>query len=55
MAWFSEVVDWEVLTSGEKTLIEGIRFTGVMEKINGEWLIVQFHSSVGVAGQVLEY
>jgi len=55
VAWFSEVVDWEVLTGGEQTLIEGIRFTGVMEKINGEWLIVQFHSSVGVAGQVLEY
>ena len=54
-AWFSEVVDWEVLSGGQKTLLEGIRFTGVLENRSGTWAIVQFHSSVGVAGQVIEY
>ena len=54
-AWFSEVVDWEVLTEGQKALLDGIRFTGVLENRSGTWVIVQFHSSVGVAGQVIEY
>ena len=54
-AWFSEVVDWEVLTGDQKALLEGIRFTGVLENRSGTWVIVQFHSSVGVAGQVIEY
>ena len=54
-AWFSEVVDWEVLTGGQKALLEGIRFTGVLENRSDTWVIVQFHSSVGVAGQVIEY
>ena len=54
-AWFSEVVDWEVLTGGQKALLEGIRFTGVLENRSNTWVIVQFHSSVGVAGQVIEY
>ena len=42
-------------SGGEKTLIKDIRFTGVLEKRGKNWKIVQFHSSVGVAGQVLEY
>ena len=54
-AWFSEVVDWEVLSGGQTALLEGIRFTGVLENRSGTWVIVQFHSSVGVAGQVIEY
>ena len=54
-AWFSEVVDWEVLTGDQKALLEGIRFTGVLENRSDTWVIVQFHSSVGVAGQAIEY
>ena len=54
-AWFSEVVDWEILSGGQKALLEGIRFTGILENRSGTWVIVQFHSSVGVAGQVIEY
>ena len=50
VAWFSEIVDWEFLVEGKKQIIKGVRFTGVMENDN-EWKIVQFHSSVGVAGQ----
>ena len=55
VAWFSEIVDWEFLADGKKQIIEGVRYTGVMEKRENEWKIVQFHSSVGVSGQVIAY
>lgn len=53
--WFSEIVDWEFLVEGKKQIIKGVRYTGVMEKRENEWKIVQFHSSVGVSGQVIAY
>ena len=55
VAWFSEVVDWEFLIAGKEQVIEGVRYTGVMEKKDKQWKIVQFHSSVGVSGQVIAY
>ena len=55
VAWFSEIVDWEFLVDGKLESVSDIRYTGVMEYRNGTWLIVQFHCSVGVAGQVIEY
>ncbi len=55
VAWFSEIVDWEFLLDGKKQIIKGVRYTGVMEKRENEWKIVQFHSSVGVSGQVIAY
>ena len=55
VAWFSEIVNWEFLVEGKKQTIEGVRYTGVMEKRENEWKIVQFHSSVGVSGQVIAY
>ena len=54
-AWFSETVDWEFLSNGNNESVKDIRYTGVMEYRDGEWKIVQFHCSVGVAGQVIEY
>ncbi len=54
-AWFSETVDWEFLSNGNNESVKDIRYTGVMEYRNGQWMIVQFHCSVGVAGQVIEY
>ena len=54
-AWFSETVDWEFLSNGNNESVKDIRYTGVMEYRNGQWKIVQFHCSVGVAGQVIEY
>ena len=54
-AWFSEIVDWEMAGEDGNDIIKGIRYTGVMEKIAENWKIVQFHCSVGVEGQVLEY
>ena len=55
VAWFSEIVDWEFLFEDKKQIIKGVRYTGVMEKRENEWKIVQFHSSVGVSGQVIAY
>lgn len=54
-AWFSETVDWEFLSNGKTEEVKDIRYTGVMEYRSGQWKIVQFHCSVGVAGQVIEY
>ena len=54
-AWFAETVDWEFLSNGKTEAVKDIRYTGVMEYRNGKWKIVQFHCSVGVAGQVIEY
>ena len=54
-AWFSETVDWEFLSNSKTEVVKDIRYTGVMEYRNGQWKIVQFHCSVGVAGQVIEY
>ncbi len=55
VAWFSEVVDWDLVAEGEPVRIEGCRFTGVLEKRNDNWVFVQFHNSVPVAGQVAQY
>ena len=54
-AWFSEVIDMNLTAGGEAVEVPGMRFTGVLEKRNGTWVIVQIHASMGVAGQVMEY
>ena len=54
-AWFSEVVDWDVVAQGQPASLQGLRFTGVLEKRNGNWVIVQMHISVPVSGQAFEY
>jgi hypothetical protein len=45
-AWFSEFVNYNYIYKGKPVKYEGLRFTGVLEKINGEWLIVQSHMSI---------
>jgi uncharacterized protein (TIGR02246 family) len=56
VAWFSDVVDMKVVTaSGEAAEMKGTRVTGVLEKRDGSWLIVQIHVSLPVAGQAVEY
>ena len=56
VAWFSAVVDADVtLVGGEHVAIKGVRITGVLEKRDGRWMVVQYHSSVPVAGQAFEY
>ena len=55
VAWFSEVVDWDLLAQGEPVSLKGMRISGVLEKREGSWVIVQFHTSIPVAGQSAEY
>lgn len=48
VAWFSQIWDWDLVVEGKPIRSEGQRFTGVLEKRSGEWVIVQFHNSVPV-------
>jgi len=45
-AWFAEVINYNFIYKGEPRSYEGVRFTGVMRKIEDEWYIVQSHMSV---------
>jgi uncharacterized protein (TIGR02246 family) len=55
VAWFAETFDLFLLAQGEPVSLEGIRLTGVLEKRDGDWKIVQLHTSVPVEGQAAEY
>jgi len=55
VAWFSTVFDIDVSVGDELTSMKGLRTTGVLEKRKGNWVIVQAHTSVPVAGQQFEY
>ena len=55
VAWFSQVVDWQIASNGNSQTISGIRVTGVLEKRGPAWKIVQFHTSAPVEGQIVEY
>jgi ketosteroid isomerase-like protein len=45
-AWFAESLNYNFVYKEEAKSYDGLRFTGVMEKMNGEWKIVQAHLSV---------
>ena len=45
-SWFSEIVNYNYIYQGKPVKYEGLRFTGVLEKINGDWFIVQSHMSI---------
>ena len=45
-AWFSEIMNYNYIYQGEAKQFEGLRFTGVLEKKDGEWFIVQSHISI---------
>ena len=55
VAWFSEVFTQKVVAQEETITHEGLRWTGVLEKRNDNWVIVQFHSSMPISGQLVEY
>lgn len=48
-AWFSEIMNYNYIYQGEAKQFEGLRFTGVLKKINNEWFIVQSHVSIPAA------
>jgi len=46
VAWFFLIADYNrKKTDGTKTSIKDMRVSGVLERIDGRWLIVHFHSS----------
>ncbi len=45
VAWVSCLMDSKGEMMGEPVSLEGVRFTAVVEKRNGNWVIVQFHAS----------
>lgn len=55
VAWFAETFDLFLMAQGEPVSLEGIRLTGVLERRDGDWKIVQLHTSVPVEGQAAEY
>lgn len=54
-AWFYMKVNWYVESEGKQFTFSGIRTTGVLEKENDKWQIVQLHTSMPVKGQAVRY
>lgn len=54
-AWFYMKVNWYVESEGKQFTFSGIRTTGVLEKENDLWQIVQLHTSMPVTGQAVRY
>jgi len=55
VAWVSQIGDARGKAQGQPFRMEGWRVTTVLEKRAGNWVIVQFHISVPVAGQAVKY
>jgi uncharacterized protein (TIGR02246 family) len=55
VAWVTEVLDMTTNAGGEAVSVSGMRLTSVLEKRQGTWLMVHFHSSLPVAGQAVKY
>jgi ketosteroid isomerase-like protein len=45
-AWFAETLDYNFVYKGEAKNYKGMRFTGVLEKADGQWKLVQAHLSL---------
>jgi ketosteroid isomerase-like protein len=55
VAWYSSIADIEGTSLGEDFEIAGLRSTAVLEKRDARWVIVQYHGSAPVQGQLVEY
>jgi len=55
LAWFYMKVNWFVESDDEQFTFDGIRTTGVLEKEDDGWKIVQIHTSMPVKGQAVRY
>jgi hypothetical protein len=53
-AWFAERLNYNFLYQGKAHTYDNIRFTGVMEKISGHWVIVQAHLSLPASSKVIK-
>ena len=53
-AWFSQMLNYNFIFNSEAMSFEGIRFTGVLEKREGQWRLVQGHLSIPVEVDIEE-
>jgi uncharacterized protein (TIGR02246 family) len=45
VAWFAQVLTWKETEQGKTYSMDGLRITGVLEKREGGWVIMQLHAS----------
>ena len=55
VAWFSFILNTEVKTEEETVHTNNSRYTGVMEKRDDHWQLVQTHLSMPESEQVVKY
>jgi ketosteroid isomerase-like protein len=53
-AWFYEELNYNFVYEEKAMAIEGIRFTGIMQKIDGKWRLIQQHMSVPAELEMIE-
>lgn len=46
VAWYYHLLDAEIKSNGSITKWKGARFTGVLKKENGHWVMAQTHVSI---------
>lgn len=46
VAWYFHKLDAEIKSQGNITNLQGARFTGVLQKIDGHWVMAQTHISM---------
>lgn len=55
VAWFSEIFDLFIMAEENPVHLRDLRLSGVLEKRDGDWMIVHLHTSVPIAGQAAAY
>jgi len=46
VAWFADISDWFLVIQNDSLHVDNVRVTGVLEKRDSLWKIVQIHASV---------
>jgi ketosteroid isomerase-like protein len=54
VAWFFEEVNYNFVFEEKAMTFEGIRFTGIMQKVDGKWRLVQQHMSIPAELEMVE-
>jgi ketosteroid isomerase-like protein len=54
-ARFYQIADFEGISEGKPFKVKNTRMSGILEKQNGRWVMVQWHGSVPVSGQMVKY
>lgn len=54
VAWFFEELNYNFVFEEKAMTFEGIRFTGIMQKVDGKWRLVQQHLSIPAEPEMVE-